>query len=112
MSMDAFPILLTDEMAMSTLCQNSLTDAQIGFAQTALRCLSPLWSLDCCETCEADLFLDLWCARPDGGLLSFVFHACDGGVRVFSMEQDVPTPLGHFDDIAPAVHAVVATIEG
>jgi len=110
MTMDAFPILLADEIALSTLCRNSLTDAQVRFAQAALRGLDPVWSLDCCESCEADLFLDLSSVRPDGRFVSFIIHARDGAIHVLRMVQDDHTRLGSFDDMAYAIQVVVDTI--
>jgi len=110
MSMDAFPILRADEAAISTLCRNSLTDAQVTFAQAALRCLDPTWSLDCCESCEADWFLDLSSTRPDGRDVSFIIHARDGAIDVLRMVDDDHSGLGRFADMAHAIGAVVAAI--
>jgi len=108
MSVDAFPILLADELAMSVLCRDSLTDAQVRFAQAALKGLDPAWSLDCYESCEADWFLDLSSVRPDGCVVSFIIHARDGAIHVLSMRQDDHSQLGSFEDMA---HAVVVIIE-
>ena len=111
MSMDAFPILLADEMAMSVLCRNSLTDHQVRVAQCALRRLDPTWSLEYCESCEADLFLDVSSVRPDGRCVSFIVHARDGAIHVLRMIDDDDTRLGRFDDMAQAVRVVVEAIE-
>jgi len=110
MSVDAFPILLADELAMSVLCLDSLTDSQVRFAQVALRRLDPAWSLDCCETCEADWFLDLSSVLPDGRVASFIIHARDGAIYVLSMLQDEHSRLGSFDDVTQAVVAIIETI--
>jgi hypothetical protein len=110
MSVDVYPITLADTIAMSMLCQNSLTDHQVRFAQTVLRCLDPEWSLDCCETCEADLFLDLSSVRPDGRCISFILHARDGAIQVFRLVDDDDTSLGSFDTMKQAIGAVVEAI--
>jgi hypothetical protein len=110
MSMDAFPILLADEVAMSTLCRNSLTGAQVNFAEAALRHLAPTWSLDCHESCDADLFLDLCTTLPNGALLSFIVCARDGAIQVFEMHQDDTTGVGSFACISQAVYAVIGAI--
>jgi hypothetical protein len=95
---------------MSVLCRNSLTDAQVRFAQAALRGLEPAWSLDCCESCEADWFLDLSSTRSDGRAVSFIIHARDGAVHVVGMVDDDHNRLGCFDDMAHAIGAVIAAI--
>jgi len=110
MAVDAFPILLADELAMSVLCRDSLTDAQVRFAQAALRGIDPEWSLDCCESCEADWFLDLSSVRPDGRVVSFIIHARDGAIHVLRMLQDDHSRLGRFDDMAQAIGAVTEAI--
>jgi hypothetical protein len=112
MSVDAFPILLVDELAMSVFCRNSLTDAQVRAAQAALRGLDPAWSLDCCESCEADWFLDLSSVRPDGRVVSFIIHARDSAIHVLRMvDDDDHSRLGRFDDMAQAIGAVVEAIK-
>ena len=110
MSVDAFPLMLADDITMSVLCQNSLTDQQVKLAQVALGGLDPEWSLDCCESCESDLFLDLSAVRPDGRCVSFIIHARDGAIQVFRMVDDDETRVGTFDDRAPAVGAVIQAI--
>jgi hypothetical protein len=111
MSMDALPLTLADDITMSVLCQNSLTDQQVKLAQVALGCLDSEWSLDCCESCESDLFLDLSSVRPDGRCVSFIIHARDGAIQVFRMvDDDDDARVGTFDDIAPAVGAVIQAI--
>ena len=110
MSVDAFPISLADEPAMSMFCQNSLTDEQVKSAQAALLGLDPEWALDCCESCEADLFLDLSSVRPDGRVVSFIIHARDGVIHVFRMVDDDPTGLGSFADMAQAIRVVIDAI--
>lgn len=112
MSVDAFPIMLADGIIASALCQNSLTDQQAKFAQAALRCLDPEWSLDCCESCESDLFLDLSSVRPDGRCVSFVIHARNGAIQVLRLVDDDEASLGSFDDMAPAIGAVMQAIAG
>ncbi len=111
MSVDAFPIRLADAVALSVLCQNSLTDAEVRQARAALHDLDAAWSLECCESCESDWFLDLSAACPAGRFDRFVIHAQDGAIRVFAMAGDDPTPLGGFADMAQAARAVVAAIE-
>ena len=111
MLMDTFPILPADEMAVSMLCRNSLTVRQVQIAQRAVRHLGPSWTMECCESCEADLFLDISRARPDGPDVSFIVHSRDDAVHVLRMTDDIDTTLGHFDDMAQAIGAVVGTIE-
>jgi hypothetical protein len=111
MSVDAFPISLADEPALSVLCKNSLTDAQVKFAQAALYGLDPEWALDCCESCEADLFVDLSSVRPDGRVVSFIIHARAGAVHVLRMVDDDHTSLGSFADMAQAVRVVADGIK-
>lgn len=110
MSVDAFPILPADTTALSTLCQNSLTDAQVQFAEAALRNVGPKWSLDCCESCDADWFLDLSSMRPDGRAVSIIIHARNRAIEVFQVIDDDHVKLGCFDDIAHAIPAVLAAI--
>ncbi|HET6240156.1 MAG TPA: hypothetical protein VFE41_35115 [Acetobacteraceae bacterium] len=110
MSVDAFPLMAADDITMSVLCRNSLTDQQAKLAQVALRCLDPEWSLDCYESCESDLFLDLSSVRPDGRCVSFIIHARDDAIQVFRMVNDDDTRVGTFDDMAPAVGAVIQAI--
>ncbi len=110
MSVDAFPILLADEAAMSVLCRNSLTDRQVRVAQAALRRRAPTWSVACCESCEADLFLDVSSVRADGRCVSFIIHARDGAIEVLRMVDDAHSRVGRFADVARAVGAVVAAI--
>ncbi len=110
MSMDAFPILRADEVAISTLCRNSLTEAQVKVAQATLRCLDPAWSLDCCESCQADWFLDLSSVRPDGCHVSFIIHARDGAIDVLRMLDDDHSHLGCFADMTRAIGAVIEAI--
>ncbi len=111
MLMDTFPILPADEMAVSMLCRNSLTVRQVQIAQRAIRHLGPTWTVECCESCEADLFLDISSARPDGRNASFIVHARDDAVHVLRMTDDVDTALGQFDDMAQAIRVVIETIE-
>lgn len=111
MSVDIFPILPADDIAMSIRHPNSLADRQVRYAQTALRCIGRAWSLDCCESFEGDWFLDLSSTRPDGRVVSFIIHACDGTVQVLKMVQDDHRRLGSFDDIAQAVAALLTAIE-
>jgi hypothetical protein len=87
MTVDAFPIVPADEVALSVLCRNSLTDAEVKLARAALRGLDPAWSLECCESCEGDWFLDLSSARPVGRFDRFIFHARDGAVHMFGMAE-------------------------
>ena len=110
MSVDAFPISLADEVALSVLCQNSLTDAQVKLARTAFKDLDPAWSLECCESCEGDWFLDLSSARPVGRFDSFIIHARDAAIHVFAMAKDNHISLGCFADMAQAARAVLAAI--
>ncbi len=110
MSVDAFPISLADEVALSVLCQNSLTDAEVKLARAAFKGLDPAWSLVCCESCEGDWFLDLSSARPVGRFDSFIIHARDGAIQVFALAQDDPVRLGCFADMAQAARAAVAAI--
>jgi hypothetical protein len=110
MSVDTFSIKLADEINMSALCQNSLIDQQVKFAQAALRCLDPGWSLDCCESCDSDLFLDLSSVRPDGRCASFIIHVQDSAIQVFRMVDDDDSRLGSFGDMATAVAAVMQAI--
>ena len=110
MLMDTFPILPADEMAVSMLCRNSLTVRQVQIAQRAIRHLGSSWTVECCESCEADLFLDISRARPNGRDVSFIVHARDDAVHVLCMTDDVDIKLGHFDDMAQAVRVVVETI--
>jgi hypothetical protein len=110
MTMDAFPIVPADEVALSVLCRNSLTDAEVKVARAVLRGLDPAWSLECCESCEGDWFLDLSSARPVGRLDRFIIHARDGAVHVFGMAEDDPVRLGCFVDVAQAARAAVAAI--
>ena len=90
MSVDAFPIRLADAVALSVLCQNSLTDAEVRQARAALHDLDAAWSLECCESCESDWFLDLSAACPAGRFDRFVIHAQDGAIRVFAMAGMTP----------------------
>ena len=110
MSVDAFPIVPADEVALSVLCQNSLTDAEVKLARAALRGLDPAWSLECCESCEGDWFLDLSSARPVGRFDRFIFHARDGAVHMFGMAEDEHVRLGCFADVVQAARAAVAAI--
>ncbi len=110
MSVDAYPISLTDDPALSMLCHNSLTDAQVKSAQAVLQGLDPAWALHCCESCEADLFLDLSSVRPDGHVVSFIFHARDGVIHVLRMVDDDHTELGSFADMAHAARVVAGEI--
>jgi len=110
MSVDAFPISLADEVALSVLCQNSLTDAEVKLAQAAFKGLDPAWSLECCESCDGDWFLDLSSSRPVGPFDSFIIHARDGGIHVFAMAADDPVRLGCFADMAQAADAALAAI--
>ena len=110
MSVDAFPIVPADAVALSVLCQNSLTDAEVKLARTALNGLDPAWSLECCESCEGDWFLDLSSARPAGRFDSFIFHARDGAIHLFAMAEDNHVPLGCFADMARAARAALAAI--
>jgi hypothetical protein len=112
MSVDAFPIVLADQVVASMPCQNSLTDEQIRVARTALRHLAPTWSLECLESCEADLFLDLCATHSDGTCVSYIIHAEAGALHVLRMFGDDDLRLGQFDDIAAALQAVIAAIEG
>jgi hypothetical protein len=111
MLMDTFPILPADAMAVSMLCRNSLTVRQVQLAQRGLRHLSPSWTVACCESCEADLFLDVSRAQPNGHDVSFIIHAQDDAVHVLRMTDDVDTTLGHFDGMAQAVRVVLEAIE-
>jgi hypothetical protein len=111
MSFDAFPISLADEPVLSMLCENSLTDAQVKAAQAALHDLDPGWVLDCSESCEADLFLDLSSVRPDGRVVSFIIHAGDGAIHVLRMVDDDQTRLGSFADMAQALRVVADAIK-
>ena|SRR5271165_4674088 len=110
MSADAFPISLADETALSVLCQHSLTDAEVKLARAAFKVLDPAWSLECCESCEDDWFLDLSSARPAGRFDSFIIHARDGAINVFAMAGDDHLPLGRFADMAQAARATLAAI--
>lgn len=110
MSVDAFPISLADEVALSVLCQNSLTDAEVKLARTALKNLDPAWSLECCESCDGDWFLDLSSSRPPRRFDSFIIHAQDGAIHVFAMAEDDQVPLGRFADMAQAARAALAAI--
>jgi hypothetical protein len=110
MSIDLCPVLLADAMTMSMPCENSLTDHQVRIAQAALRDLDPAWSLECCESCEADLFLDLTSVRPDGRCVSFIIHARGDAIDVLRMDDDDDSRLGSFDDMAQAVRGVVEAI--
>ena len=110
MSADAFPILRGDETALSVLCHNSLTDAEVKLARTALQGLDAAWSLECCESCEADWFLDLSSAQPAGRFDSYIIHARDGAIHVLGMNDDEHVRLGCFADMAQAACAVVAAI--
>lgn len=110
MSVDAFPIVPADEVALSTLCHNSLTDADVKLARTALQGLDPAWTLACCESCEADWFLDVSTARPLGRFDRFIVHSRDGAVHVFAMAGDDHVRLGGFAEMAQAARAVVAAI--
>jgi len=110
MSVDTVSIMLADDVNMSILCQNSLTDQQAKYAQAELRSLDPEWSLDCCESCESELFLDLSSVRPDGLSISYIIHARDGAIQVFRMVDDDGTSFGTFDDMALAVAAVIQAI--
>jgi hypothetical protein len=111
MSMDFSPILLANDVTMSMPCGNSLTDQQVRSAQAALRSLDPEWSLECCENCEADLFLDLTSLRPDGRRVSFILHARGDVIDVLRMIDDDDSPLGSFDDMALAVRGIIEAIE-
>jgi|HubBroStandDraft_1064217.scaffolds.fasta_scaffold164867_3 hypothetical protein len=110
MSVDAFPISLADEVALSVLCQNSLTDAEVKLARAAFKGLDPAWSLDCCESCEGDWFLDLSAAWPGGRFDRFIIHARDAAIHVFAMAGDDHVPLGCFADMAQAARAAIAAI--
>jgi hypothetical protein len=110
MSVDAFPIVPADEVALSTLCRNSLTDADVRLARAALQGLDPAWTMACRESCEADWFLDVSTARPLGRFDRFIIHARDGAVQVFAMAGDDHVRLGRFAGIAQAAGAVVAAI--
>jgi hypothetical protein len=110
MSADAFPISLADEVALSVLCQNSLTDAEVRLARAAFNHLDPAWSLECCESCEGDWFLDLSSARPVGRFDSFIIHARDAAIHVFAMAEDSHVPLGCFADMAQAARAALAAV--
>ena len=111
MSFDAYPISLADEPALSMLCENSLTDAQVKAAQAVLHGLDPAWALDCRESCEADLFLDLSSMRANGQVVSFIIHARDGAIHVLRMVDDDHTSLGSFADMANAVRVVADAIK-
>jgi len=111
MSFDAYPISLADEPTLSMLCENSLTDAQVKAAQAALHGLDSEWALDCCESCEADWFLDLSSVRPDGHVVSFIIHARDGAIHVLRMVDDDHTKLGSFAAMADAVRVVIDAIK-
>jgi hypothetical protein len=108
MSVDGFPILLAEQVKASMPCQNSLTDDQVRFAQAALRHLGPDWTLDCQESCETDVFLDLCSVLPDGRHVSFIIHAQDGAIHVLRMRDDDHIRIGSFEDIAAAMRVVVA----
>jgi hypothetical protein len=110
MSIDAFPIVPDNTAALSSLCQNSLTDAEVKLARAALKDLDPLWSLECCESCEGDWFLDLSSAQPVGRFNRFIIHARDGAVHVFGMAEDDHVRLGCFLDMAQAAQAVATAI--
>jgi hypothetical protein len=110
MSVHAFPMVPADEVALSTLCHNSLTDADVSLARAALQGLDPAWTLACCESCEADWFLDLSTARPLGQFDRFIIHARDAAVHVFAMAGDEYVRLGDFADMARAARAVVVAI--
>jgi len=110
MSVDTLQILLADVPEMSMLCSNSLTHEQAMSARAALLDLHPEWSAECCETCEADLFLDLSSVRPDGRVVSFIIHACDGRIDVVRMIEDDGTRLGSYADIAQAVCDVIQAV--
>jgi hypothetical protein len=110
MSVDAFPIVPANEVALSVLCRNSLTDAEVKLARAALRGLDPAWSLECCESCEADWFLDLSSARPVGRFDRFIIHARDGAIHVLGMVEDDHVWLGCFADMAQAAQAALAAI--
>ena len=108
MSVDGFPILLAEQLRASMPCQHSLTGDQVRFAQAALAHLAPDWSLDCQESCETDVFLDLSSVLPGERHVSFIIHAQDGAIHVLHVLDDDHVRLGSFDDIAPAVRVVVA----
>jgi len=110
MSVDAFPILLADKVVLSVLCQNSLSDAQVKLAWAAFKDLDPAWSLECCESCEGDWFLDLSSATPVGRFDRFIIHARDAAIQVFAMAEDNHAPLGCFADMAQAARAALAAI--
>ena len=110
MSVDAFPIMPANVVALSKLCHNSLTDADVRLARAALRGLGPAWSLMCCESCEADWFLEVSTDRPPGRFDRFIIHARDGAIRVFAMAGDDHIGLGCFADVTRAARAVVAAI--
>jgi hypothetical protein len=110
MSVIAFPIVLADEIALSVLCRNSLTDAEVRLARAALQDLAPAWSLECCESCEDDWFLDLSAAQPVGQFDRFIFHARDGAIHVFAMAGDDHVRLDRFVDMAQAARCVIAAI--
>lgn len=110
MSADAFPISLADKVALSVLCQNSLTDFEVKLARAAFKDLDPAWSLECCESCEDDWFLDLSSAWPASRFDSFIIHARDGAIHVFAMAHDDHVPVGRFADMTQAARAVLAAI--
>jgi hypothetical protein len=110
MSVDAFPISLADEVMLSVLCRNSLTDAEVKLARAAFKDLDPVWSLECCESCDGDWFLDLSSSRPSGRFDSFIIHARDAAIHVFAMAEDNHVPLGCFADMEQAAHAALAAI--
>ena len=110
MSVDAFPVSLAEQTMLSVLCQNSLTDAEVKAARAALRSLDPAWTLECCESCESDLFLDLSTTRPAGRYDRYVLHARNGAICVFAMADDAYAPFGEFSDITQAARAVAEAI--
>jgi hypothetical protein len=110
MSVDACHIVLANETAISVPFQTSLTDEQVASAQAALRHLAPEWSLDCCVSCEADIFLDLSSTCADGRCVSFIIHAQDGAIHVYRMVDDDDAGLGSFEDMMQAVNAVIEAI--
>jgi hypothetical protein len=111
MSVDAFPIVAAEQILASMPCQTSLTDEQVRVARAALRHLAPTWSLECLESCEADLFLDLGTINQDGTCVSYIIHAEAGALHVLRMVGDDDARLGRFDDFGAALRAVIAAIE-